>query len=235
MRYLKTFQVHGGDFMSSIRNITKSSPVPDDLAKRLGPNGVNEILMVLWQGYYDLISDANIVVKNNAEEDDITLEWYGKISNRWNSQNRATQLKINLIPVHQYPDPTLRKKRGYKPTIDFCFRDWDTSNSYFGAECKNLYEGKNEKIKRYVETGVKNYTSGRYGSQSSESAIVGYILSGELSDIVYRIANTMAATVSPLSNLSREMRYVDPQYLSRHLRTLDNSEIILHHLFFDFT
>ena len=33
--------------MSSIRNITASSAVPDDLAKRLGPSGVNEILLTL--------------------------------------------------------------------------------------------------------------------------------------------------------------------------------------------
>ena len=31
--------------MSSIRNITASTAVPDDLAKRLGPSGVNEILL----------------------------------------------------------------------------------------------------------------------------------------------------------------------------------------------
>ena len=39
--------------MSSIRNITASSAVPDDLAKRLGPAGINEILLTLWQGYQD--------------------------------------------------------------------------------------------------------------------------------------------------------------------------------------
>ena len=56
-------------------------------------------------------------------------------------------LRITSIgPVHQYQDPTLKKRRGYKPTIDFCFRDWDTSNSYFGAECKNLYNHKKDKI-----------------------------------------------------------------------------------------
>ena len=42
--------------MSSIRNITASTAVPDDLAKRLGPSGVNEILLTLWQGYHDLVA-----------------------------------------------------------------------------------------------------------------------------------------------------------------------------------
>ena len=123
--------------------------MPDDLAKRLGPAGINEILLTLWQGYHDMIADTSITITENTEEDDITQEWYGKISLRWTSENRATILRINSIgPVHQYQDSTLKKKRGYKPTIDFCFRDWDTSNSYFGAECKNLYNHKKDKIKR---------------------------------------------------------------------------------------
>lgn len=222
--------------MSSIRNITASSAVPDDLAKRLGPSGVNEILLTLWRGYHDLIADPNISISENALEDDITLEWYGKISLRWTNENRATTLRINnIVPVHQYPDSTLAKGRKYyKPTIDFCFRDWDTTNSYFGAECKNLYNGKKDKIQRYVETGVKNYTSGRYGSQSSESSIVGYVLSGEIPEIVIELISEIA-TLSPVSNLSRELRYTEPQYASRHKRSTDKSEITLHHLFFDFT
>ena len=222
--------------MSSIRNITASSAVPDDLAKRLGPSGVNEILLTLWRGYHDLIADPNISISENALEDDITLEWYGKISLRWTNENRATTLRINnIVPVHQYPDSTLAKGRKYyKPTIDFCFRDWDTTNSYFGAECKNLYNGKKDKIQRYVETGVKNYTSGRYGSQSSESSIVGYVLSGKIPEIVIELISEIA-TLSPVSNLSRELRYTEPQYASRHKRSTDKSEITLHHLFFDFT
>lgn len=60
--------------MSSIRNITASSTVPDDLAKRLGPSGVNEILLTLWRGYHDLIADPNITISENALEDDITLD-----------------------------------------------------------------------------------------------------------------------------------------------------------------
>ena len=220
--------------MSSIRNITASTAVPDDLAKRLGPSGVNEILLALWQGYHDLIADANITISETAMEDDITLEWYGKLLQRWTNENRATSLKLrNLGPVHQYPDPTLKKCRGYKPTIDLCFRDWDTSNSYFGAECKNLYNHKKDKIKRYVDTGVKNFTSGRYGSQSSESSIIGYVLSGKIPEIVTELIAEITAD-APISNLSRELRFEDPQYVSRHKRSTDKTEITLHHLFFDF-
>ena len=220
--------------MSSIRNITASTTVPDDLAKRLGPFGVNEVLLTLWQGYHELKADTRFTVDPSSKEDDITLEWYGKIYHLWVKKNRATSLKINIGPVHQYPDPTLKKGKGYKPTIDFCFRDWDTANSYFGAECKNLYNHKKAKIKRYVETGVTNYSSGRYGSQSSENSMVGYVLSGKLPNIIKEL-KTEISTVAPISNLTRELCYTDPQYVSRHKRSTDNCEITLHHLFFDFT
>lgn len=235
MKYLKIFLKCGGDVVSSIRTITSSSAVPDDLAKRLGPAGVNQILLIMWQGYYDLLADKNITITEHALEDDITLEWYGKIFQRWTSENRATLLRVNKIgPVHQYPDSTLKKDRGYKPTIDFCFRDWDTTNSYFGAECKNLYNNRKDKIRRYVETGVRNYELGRYGAQSSESSIIGYVLSGNISDIVKDLISEIAST-SPVCNLSRELRYAEPQYTSKHKRSTDKSNITLHHLFFDFT
>ena len=64
--------------MSSIRSITASSSVPDDLAKRLGPSGVNEILLTLWQGYYDLIADASIPISENTHEDFILKSGMGK-------------------------------------------------------------------------------------------------------------------------------------------------------------
>lgn len=220
--------------MSSIRNITSSTPMPPDLAKKIGVGGVNEILGVFWQGYRELKSDASFVVNAAAEEDDITQKWYEKVVGIWDSRNRATSIALNgLRPIHQYADNTMKKRRGSKaPTIDFCFKDWSTDNSYFGAEAKNLYESRPDKIARYVSTGVDNYTTGRYGSQSSESSIIGYVLSGKISDIANDLKTEMAKS-KPTANLARTTS-ADPHYKSAHLRTFDSQEITLHHLFFDF-
>lgn len=220
--------------MSSIRNITSSTPMPPDLAKKIGVGGVNEILGVFWQGYRELKSDASFVVNAAAEEDDITQKWYEKVVGIWDSRNRATSIALNgLRPIHQYADNTMKKRRGSKaPTIDFCFKDWSTDNSYFGAEAKNLYESRPDKIARYVSTGVDNYTTGRYGSQSSESSIIGYVLSGKISDIANDLKTEMAKG-KPTANLARTTS-ADPHYKSAHLRTFDSQEITLHHLFFDF-
>ena len=220
--------------MSSIRNITSSTPMPPDLAKKIGVGGVNEILDVFWKGYQELKSDTTFIVDPSSEEDDITQKWYEKILGIWDSRNRATSIVLNgLRPVHQYGDNTMKKRKGSKaPTIDFCFKDWSTDNSYFGAEAKNLYESRPDKIERYVSTGVDNYTTGRYGSQSSESSIVGYVLSGKIPDIVNELKTEMAKG-KPVANLARST-CTNPHYKSSHLRTLDSQEITLHHLFFDF-
>ena len=220
--------------MSSIRNITSSTPMPPDLAKKIGVSGVNEIMGVFWKGYRELKSDASFVVNASTEEDDITQKWYEKVVGIWDSRNRATSIALNgLCPMHQYADNTMKKRRGSKsPTIDFCFKDWTTNNSYFGAEAKNLYESRPEKIKRYVSTGVDNYAKGKYGSQSSESSIIGYVLSGKIPDIASELKAEMAKE-TPIANLARTTSS-NPQYKSCHLRTFDNQEITLHHLFFDF-
>jgi len=220
--------------MSSIKSITSSTPMPLDLAEKIGVDGVNEILGVFWKGYFELKKDSSFVVNVTSEEDDITQKWYEKILEIWDSRNRTTSIVLNgLHPIHQYADNTMKKKKGVKaPTIDFCFKDWSTSNSYFGAEAKNLYENRADKINRYVSTGVDNYVTGRYGSQSSESSIIGYVLSGKIVDVVTQLKSEIAKG-KPRSNLARTPN-INPQYSSRHLRLFDNREIVIYHLFFDF-
>lgn len=83
-----------------------------------------------------------------------------------------------------------------------------------------------------MSTGVNNYTKGRYGLQSSESSIIGYVLSGKIPDIASELKAEMAKE-TPIANLARTTSS-NPQYKSCHLRTFDNQEITLHHLFFDF-
>lgn len=220
--------------MSSIRHITSSTPMPADLAKKIGVGGVNEIIDVFWKGFSELKGDTSFVVNVSSEEDEITQKWYEKIVAIWDSRNRATSIALNgLFPMHQYADSTMKKRKGSKsPTIDFCFKDWSTDNSYFGAEAKNLYESRSDKIERYVSTGVDNYTSGRYGSQSSESSLIGYVLSGTIPLIVSELKSEMAKG-KPIANIARTIG-TNPHYKSTHLRTFDGQEIILHHLFFNF-
>lgn len=217
--------------MSSIQNITASNPMPTDLAKKLGKNGVIEILSVLWSGYHTLYADN--VISFGMDENEITEEWYMRVNEIWYKENRALRISIKIAPAIQHGDKTKAKSQGQPPTIDFCFRSWEIRDEYFGIECKNLYESDNEYIKRYVETGIGNYISGRYGAKSSVSSVVGYILSGDAINIISELKDEIATT-TPHMNLTKDLSTMEKQYKSRHFRLLDGVCITIHHLFFDF-
>jgi len=206
--------------------------MPTDLAKKLGRGGIIEILSVMWLGYEDLKKYAKINAK--MRENEITEEWYIRLSHRWNAENRAARIRIKLFPVTQHEDDTMALPKGSPPTIDFCFRGWDKREGYFGAECKNLYNHDTPYIKRYIETGVKNYyISGRYGSCSTASAMIGYVLSGKATEIVEELKTEIRSTF-PRLNLSKNISTKDAQYKSKHIRTSDGEVITLYHLLFDF-
>lgn len=104
--------------MGSIKNITSSTPMPPDLARKIGVSGINEILDVFWKGYQELKKDSSFVVNSASEEDDITQKWAEKIISLWDSRNRATAITLNsLRPMHQYADNTMKKRRGQKPLL----------------------------------------------------------------------------------------------------------------------
>ena len=217
--------------MSSIQKITASNPMPVDLAKKLGKNGVIEILSVLWAGYYVLRADN--IISSDMDENEITEEWFMRVNKIWHKENRALRVSVELAPVLQHGDKALAKSVGQPPTIDFCFRTWEIKDEYYGVECKNLYEFDQSCIKRYVKTGVGNYISGRYGSSSSVSSIAGYILSGS-SDRIISDLKTEMSSLSPHMNLTKELLIEDKQYKSMHVREIDGICITIHHLFFDF-
>jgi len=216
----------------SISKVASPPIEPIDLAQELGPQGVREILEIMWLSYHDMNAAQIVVV--GLTENQITEKWFMYLQKRWFSENRATYLRCRLSPVLQHPDLKQAKPKGGEPTIDFCFRTWDPDDRYFGAECKILEAGNGALSQRYINTGIKNYTTGRYGSSCTESAIIGYILKGSISEIVSDICKRLK-TEKPIQTLLRDMTFEDPHYKSLHLRTLDSKKIILHHLMFSMT
>lgn len=219
--------------MASICEMQFATRVPDDLAMRLRPSGIEEILAVLWKGYELLRNSRMGSYDVNTDEDVITQDWYEEVYRLWTDENRATCITINIGLMHQYSDKTLGKKRGKNPTIDFCFREWGVDDSYFGIESKKLMSQRKDLVQRYMDTGVENFVSGRYGSHSSESCIAAYVMSGSVLEEVEALAPCIQRT-SFRGGLARKVAVSYPQYYSRHLRRLDSMPITLHHLFLDF-
>ena len=84
--------------MSSIKNIQFSNPMPTDLAKKLGRNGIVEILAVMWLGYEDL-KEANII-SDGMRENAITEAWYIHLCNRWYFENRAGENNLKTYTCY---------------------------------------------------------------------------------------------------------------------------------------
>lgn len=188
--------------------------------------------LIYGLGYKDLYATG--MVGADTDEDTITVEWYLKVYNRWTSENRASQVNVNLIPTNQYPDVTVKKKRGKAPTIDFCFRAWNRDEGYFGAECKRLKSNNAKLLQEYVDNGLMRFVNGKYSLMCSESAMIGYIQEGTIKDIVDKLKVLLATNTRLEEQLLREVREENPQYKSAHNRKIDNQTITVHHLFFDF-
>ena len=92
---------------------------------------------------------------------------------------------------------------------------------YFDPQSKSLMERGNE---------IGDLAMGLWGNFVEVAAYKDGKL--DLAEMSRRTAREMAKE-TPLSNLARTAR-IEPQYKSSHVRTLDNHEITLHHLFFDF-
>lgn len=217
----------------SIRNLIDPISIPTDLAKRLGPKNISMLLELMWLSYYELHKAGTI--DGTLDENEITSEWYLILVRKWQKQNVSLKININIEPITQYPDKTLALPKGAKPTIDFCFRAWDRDDGYFGAECKILLPKNESKYKRYIKTGVNHFVTGRYGSKSSESAMIGYALNASITEIETSLKKILSMD-SPTENLHRDWsRSPYPHFLSQHTRSMDDSSITLHHLFFEFS
>ena len=100
------------------------------------------------------------------------------------------------------------------------------------------YDGLNSE---YVNEAIYRFIRGEYASQVSDAGVLGYVLAGEVGNIVADINQSMGnIRKNPSLPLSNHLRLVAPIndfrdiYQSQHAR--EGSQVVLHHLFliFDF-
>lgn len=213
----------------ALADLSPSLPAPD-LAKKLGPAGIRTLLNLMCEAYLDLLESG--LVKNNASEGFITEEWFIKIILRW--KNSPT---IALIPIHQKEDPTKGKKGKRSPTIDFCFRHVFFKESYFGAECKLLDERNREHLSRYMsnDKGIGRFLDGRYASNSSAGAMVGYVRVGDPKVVARDVAECVSTMMdNPAMKKAEPLEKFEDIYESHHNRSYGFSPFQIFHLFFPF-
>ena len=207
-----------------------SAPVPRDLAKRLGVGGIRVLLVILCDAYRNLYTRG--YVRADTPEDDITEEWYIHIQKRW-----RTGTAFGLIPVPQKQDREKAHRRGRPPTIDFCFRDAFSPQSYFGAECKLLDEGSTRHLKAYLDDqqGIGRFLSGKYAAHTGTGTMVGYVRHGSPNNVAKDLAMAIQRLPGkPKLRKSPPLPRFDQIYESRHNRKTGITPFLCFHLLFSF-
>jgi hypothetical protein len=200
-----------------------------------------------WQ-CISLLFDAYLFVKSNyrididCEEEYISAVLFDYID----KSQQAIKWQIDITTEYRiYKNEVLKKKKTVKtaPRIDLRFCGWKNNTKLTcSVEAKNLIEtdtvkkGRKSKIsagylhKRYIDTGIDNYVSGRY---PSNGCLVGYILQGKTENIIGCINQHLqncSRVPEILIRQSFELPNIDLSYLSKHA-----NELTIKHLMFDFT
>src|SRR5262249_16950948 len=128
------------------------------------------------------------------------------------------------------------------PRIDVKYSVWSSNIEIdYYMEAKNLAENNWKKQstntsvnasslrKRYINTGIGNFSSGRYPN----GCILGYVMEGKLSNIVKLLNQILASNQRSEEKLVNDRTYNVPyHYISKHNKT---SMPTLKHLMLDFS
>lgn len=112
--------------------------------------------------------------------------------------------------------------------IDFVFSKFTSKNKYeYFIEAKNLKEKDSALKRRYISTGINNFTTKKYENGS----LVGYLIKGDLNTTVQGINKLLIKDKRNTQTLNSKKNDLHKDYFeSKHI------EIgVLKHLIFDFT
>lgn len=119
---------------------------------------------------------------------------------------------------------------------------WVHEDVYYGIEGKILVENDwrtrdaSRLHSRYIATGIDKFVNGRYSDKMDRGCMAGYVVQGSASEIASEINNLL------IRDARNKEKMINPHsingcsdcYQSKHIRTTDNEEIELHHIFLTF-
>lgn len=198
-----------------------------DLVKDLKFQGVMHLLGIFCEAYRDLRASGKVTP--DKIEPEINEELYYYLQMVWFDKGTKS-----IVPVHEKSHRKKVHGRGKTPTIDLCFRGWD-SEIYFGAECKIL-EDKKYRYEYYIDEGICRYISGDYSNKYPAGAMIGYIITGDALKIISEVKNRVDKLPnSSKMEISNPINGFTEHYESIHKRKTGVSPFDIHHLFFWFT
>lgn len=159
-------------------------------------------------------------------------------------QQRGIELRIEP-ESYLYQEKILKgcEDPATAPRIDIKISGgWVQEDVYYGLEAKILVEmdwkkrRANYLLNRYINTGIGNFINGRYSHEMSRGCLTGYVLQGNIPEIVSKINNLLLKDGRNKEVIEKFESINDcpDYYQSRHIRTTNKKEIELHHVFLTF-
>ena len=198
----------------------------------LNPEIIEKAKNAFEQKCFRLIIEA---FRTSFDEKIVQLDWNeNDISSEIHKNIKENPLRMKWkVSTNVEADipKDIPKKKGFAdkfPRIDFRLTTFSKTEEYeYFFEAKNLKQNDSALKRRYIDTGINNFTSGKYENGS----LVGYLLEGKIDETIKGINALIVKDKrnSEILNLESH-KLVKSYYESNHF------EIgILKHLIFDFT
>ena len=170
---------------------------------------------------------AENIVELEWDENDITSELHKHID----KDPQRLKWKIVTNVEQHLPKENIEKKKGFAakfPRIDLRLSTFSSSQEYkYHLEAKNLREKDSHLKRRYINTGIDNFISGKYFNGS----LIGYLLEGT-------VESTIEGINFLLKKDNRESEFLTSKEIILHSSYYESNHIeigVLKHLVFDFT
>jgi hypothetical protein len=198
----------------------------------LNPEIIEKAKNAFEQKCFRLIIEA---FRTSFDEKIVQLDWNeNDISSEIHKNIKENPLRMKWkVSTNVEADipKDIPKKKGFAdkfPRIDFRLTTFSKTEEYeYFFEAKNLKQNDSTLKRRYIDTGINNFTSGKYENGS----LVGYLLEGKIDETIKGIN---ALIVKDKRN--SEILNLESHKLMKSYYESNHSEIgILKHLIFDFT
>jgi len=186
------------------------------LSGLLNPNIIQKVKVQFENNCISLLLDSyNQVLKKKSfkelTENDITVLLVGFMRNnpRRYELNISVDREIYIDSSDTYSGAASANK---SPRIDLKYTTWKSNAEYeYYIEAKNICENNWKKTsvttlinalelqKRYIETGIQNFITGRYPN----GCIVGYVVEGNPDNIVRKINEILTGATRPKEHLTK--------------------------------
>lgn len=184
----------------------------------------NRCFKLLTQAYQTSLTSK--VVKLDWDENDISSELHSYI--KLNPLRSKWKVSSN---VEAHLPTTIPKVKGFSatfPRIDFRLTSFISTFEYeYFFEAKNLKEKDSALKRRYIETGINNFISGKY----KDGSLVGYLVDGVASKTVGGINKLLIKDSRNTESLILKPNALHAEYYESQHTTVGT----LRHFILDFT